>query len=98
MVDRSDAVAFMGKTFEEAARLRALHAGSSPEDAAELARAAALAAAKAKQRLAEMRAQKVDWVANKRFEITKLKFKFPKARTYEMIGLVLGCIEAKFWK
>jgi hypothetical protein len=60
MVDRSDAGAFMGKTFEEAARLRALHAGSSPEEAAELARTAMLAAEKAKQRLAEKRAQKVD--------------------------------------
>ena len=38
------------------------------------------------------------WVANKRFEISKFKFKFPRARTYEIIGLVLGCIEAKFCK
>ena len=30
------------------------------------------------------------WVANKRIEISK--FKFPRARTYETIGLVLGCI------
>ena len=40
----------------------------------------------------------VPWVANKRFEISKFKFKFPRARTYEIIGLVLGCIEAKFCK
>ena len=44
------------------------------------------------------KAAKVFWVANKRFEISKFKFKFPRARTYEMIGLVLGCIEAKFCK
>ena len=31
----------------------------------------------------------VDWVANKRFEISKFNFKFPRARTYEIIGLVL---------
>ena len=40
----------------------------------------------------------VPWVANKRFEISKFKFEFPRARTYEIIGLVLGCIEAKFCK
>ena len=43
----------------------------------------------------------VFWVANKRFEISKLKFKFPRARTYELtnlLWLVLGCIEAKFCK
>ena len=40
----------------------------------------------------------VPWVANKRFEISKFKFKFPRARTYEIIGLVLGCIEANFCK
>ena len=40
----------------------------------------------------------VHWAANKRFEISKFKLKFPRARTYEMIGLVLGCIEAKFSK
>ena len=40
----------------------------------------------------------VCWVANKRFEISKFQFKFPRARTYEIIGLVLGCIEAKFCK
>ena len=40
----------------------------------------------------------VRWVGNKRFEISKFKFKFPRARTYEIIGLVLGCIEAKFCK
>ena len=38
------------------------------------------------------------WVANKRFEISKFKFKFPRARTYEIMGLVLGCIEARFSK
>ena len=42
--------------------------------------------------------QRSDWVANKRFEISKFKFKFPRARTYEIIGFVLGCIEAKFCK
>ena len=42
--------------------------------------------------------KKVHWVANKSFEISKFKFKFPRARTYEIIGLVLGCIEAKFCK
>ena len=26
----------------------------------------------------------VNWVANKRFEISKFKFKFPRARTYEL--------------
>ena len=40
----------------------------------------------------------VCWAANKRFEISKFNFKFPRARTCEMIGLVLGCIEAKFYK
>ena len=39
---------------------------------------------------------KVASVANKRFETST--FKFPRARTYEMIGLVLGCIEATFCK
>ena len=38
------------------------------------------------------------WVANKLFEISKFKFKFPRARTYEIIGLVFGCIEANFCK
>ena len=38
------------------------------------------------------------WVANKRYEISKFKFKFPRARIYEIIGLVLGCIEATFCK
>ena len=28
---------------------------------------------------------KVDWAANKRVEISKFKFKFPRARTYELI-------------
>ena len=41
---------------------------------------------------------KAPWAANKRFEISKFKFKFPRARTYEMIGLVLGWTEAKFCK
>ena len=40
----------------------------------------------------------VPWVANKRFEISKFKLKFPRARAYEVIGLVLGCIETKFCK
>ena len=40
----------------------------------------------------------VNWAANKRFEISKFKFEFPRARTYEMIGLVLGGTEAKFCK
>ena len=34
----------------------------------------------------------VNWAANKRFEISKFKFEFPRARTYEMIGLVLGLL------
>ena len=29
--------------------------------------------------------KKVPWAANKRFEISKFKFKFPRARTYELI-------------
>ena len=43
----------------------------------------------------------VNWAANKRFEILKFKLKFPIARTFELsnfLGLVLGCIEAKFCK
>ena len=40
----------------------------------------------------------VDWAANKRLETSKFKFKFPRARNLEIIGLVLGCIEAKFCK
>ena len=44
------------------------------------------------------RESKALWVANKRFEISKFKFKFPRARTYKMIVLVLGCIEANFCK
>ena len=40
----------------------------------------------------------VTWVANKWFEISKFKFNFPRARTYEIIRLVLGCIEATFCK
>ena len=42
--------------------------------------------------------QMVNWAANKRFDISRCEFKLPKARTYEMIGLVLGCIEATFCK
>ena len=30
-------------------------------------------------------AQKESWAANKRFEVSKFKFKFPRARTYELI-------------
>ena len=41
---------------------------------------------------------KVHWAANKRFEISKFTFKFPRARNLEIIGLVLGCIEAKSCK
>ena len=40
----------------------------------------------------------VHWAANKRLETSKCKFKFPRARNLEMIGLVLGCIEANFCK
>ena len=46
--------------------------------------------------LASRAVQDVYWAASKRFESSKLKFKFPRARTYEMIGFVLGSIEAKF--
>ena len=35
------------------------------------------------------------WAASKRLEISSFNFKFPRARNYEIIGLVLGCIEAK---
>ena len=38
------------------------------------------------------------WAANQRLETSKFKFKFPRARNLEIIGLVLGCIEAKFCK
>ena len=41
---------------------------------------------------------KADCAVNKRLEISKFNFKFPRARNYEIIGLVLGCIEAKFCK
>ena len=41
---------------------------------------------------------KATWAANKRLETSKFKFKFPRARNLEIIGLVLGCIEAKFCK
>ena len=40
----------------------------------------------------------IHWVANKRFVSSKFKFKFPRARNLEIIGLVLGCIEAKVCK
>ena len=40
----------------------------------------------------------VYWAANQRLEISNFNFKFPRARNLEMIGLVLGCMEAKFWK
>ena len=55
----------------------------------------------------------VIWVANTKLEISDFNFKFPRARNYEIIGLVLGwlvgkpnypqklvlgCIEAKFCK
>ena len=41
----------------------------------------------------------VPWAANKRFKkFPEFKFKFPRARNFEIIGLVLGCIEAKFCK
>ena len=43
-------------------------------------------------------AERLAWAANKRFEISKFIFKLRRARTYEMIGLVLGCIDAKFCK
>ena len=42
-------------------------------------------------RVADLLRCKADWAANKRFEISKFTFKFPRTRTYEMIGLVLGC-------
>ena len=38
----------------------------------------------------------VHWAAKKRFEILKFKCKFSRARTFELLGLVLGCIEAEF--
>ena len=40
-------------------------------------------------RAASLPAGTAIWAANKRFEISKFKFKFPRARTYEL--LVLGC-------
>ena len=40
----------------------------------------------------------VIWAANKRLDTSKFKFKFSRARNLEIIGLVLGCIEAKFCK
>ena len=41
---------------------------------------------------------KAAWAANKSLEISNFNSKFPRARSYEIIGLVLGCIEAKFCK
>ena len=35
-----------------------------------------------------------NWVANKRLQISNFYFKFPRARSIEIMGLVLGCIEA----
>ena len=48
----------------------------------------------------QSRLRKMNWVANKRFVSSKFKFKFkfPRARNLEILGLVLGCIEAKFSK
>ena len=43
-------------------------------------------------------AKKATWAAKKSFEVSKFEFKFPRARTFELLGLVLGCIEAKFCK
>ena len=45
---------------------------------------------------AEPSAHSVYWTANKRFEISKFKFKFPRARTYEIIGLALGLSKPNF--
>ena len=42
--------------------------------------------------------ESVRWAANKRLEISNFNFKFRRARNYEVIGLVLGCIEATFCK
>ena len=42
--------------------------------------------------------ESVIWAANKLLETSKFKLKFPRARNLEIIGLVLGCIEAKFCK
>ena len=39
----------------------------------------------------------VHWAANRRFEISKFKFKFPRARTYELIR-ARSRLEAKFCK
>ena len=38
--------------------------------------------------------ESVSWAANKRLETSKFKFKFPRARNLEIIGLVLGCMES----
>ena len=32
-----------------------------------------------------LKAKNVDWAANKRFEVSKFKFKFPRARNFEII-------------
>ena len=32
----------------------------------------------------DVRGNNVDWAANKSFEISKFKFKFPRARTFEL--------------
>ena len=42
--------------------------------------------------------ESVRWAANKRLEISNFNFKFRRARNYEVIGLVLGCIDADFCK
>ena len=38
------------------------------------------------------------WAANNRLEISNFNFKFPGARSLEVIGFVLGCIKANFCK
>ena len=40
----------------------------------------------------------VAWAASKRLETSKFKFEFTRARNLEIIGLVLGSVEAKFCK
>ena len=40
----------------------------------------------------------VDWAANKRFEISKSKFNSRELELMNLLGLVLGCIEAKIRK
>ena len=61
--------------------------------AAQAAQAKATKAAPAAPKAAPA-APKVAWATNKRLETSKFKFKFPRARNLEVIGLVLGCIEA----